>query len=229
MPDSHVETAPAYGAREAARSRFVTLTYAHLLGAVAYFTALEVALFRSGVAEQILRAIQSVPWLVVLGAYMIVGWFASRTAARVQSLPMQYLALWLFVSVKAVIFVPLLWVAEARADGVLSSAVQITLVGFVGLTLIAVLSGKQFRGLGIFVRWGLFVALLLIVAGALFGFELGPMFSVAMIGLAGGAVLSDTAKILHRYPTDRYVSASLELFASIALMLWYVLRFLNRR
>ena len=47
---------------------------------------------------------------------------------------------------------------------------------------------------------------------------------MAMVGLAGGAILYDTSNVLHHYPQDRYVGASLALFASVALMLWYVLR-----
>jgi FtsH-binding integral membrane protein len=35
---------------------------------------------------------------------------------------------------------------------------------------------------------------------------------------------NDTSNILHRYRTDQYVGASLALFASIALLFWYVLR-----
>jgi FtsH-binding integral membrane protein len=51
-----------------------------------------------------------------------------------------------------------------------------------------------------------------------------------MVALAGGAILYDTSNVLHHYPEDRYVAAALELFASVALMLWYVLRlFLSRR
>jgi FtsH-binding integral membrane protein len=45
-----------------------------------------------------------------------------------------------------------------------------------------------------------------------------------MVGLAGAAVLYDTSNVLHHYSEDSYVAASLELFASIALMFWYVLR-----
>ena len=72
--------------------------------------------------------------------------------------------------------------------------------------------------------WCGVVALTLIASGVIFGFELGTFFSVAMIALAGGAVLHDTSKVLHHLPEDRYVAASLELFASVALMFWYVLR-----
>ena len=73
------------------------------------------------------------------------------------------------------------------------------------------------------------MSLWLIIASMLFGFELGTWFSVAMIAFAGAAVLYDTSNILHHYPQDKYVAASLELFASIALMFWYVLQlFMNR-
>ena len=62
------------------------------------------------------------------------------------------------------------------------------------------------------------------IGGAVFGFQLGTWFSVAMIGFAGVAALDDTSNIIHNYPEDRYVSAAMQPFASIALMFWYVLR-----
>jgi len=68
-----------------------------------------------------------------------------------------------------------------------------------------------------------------IVGGVLFGFHLGTWFSVAMVGFAGAAILYDTSNVLHHYPEDRYVAASLELFASVALMFWYVLRLFMAR
>ena len=68
-----------------------------------------------------------------------------------------------------------------------------------------------------------------IAGGAIFGFNLGTWFSVGMVGLAGAAILYDTSNVLHHYPEDRYVAAALELFASMALMFWYVLQlFLSR-
>ena len=63
---------------------------------------------------------------------------------------------------------------------------------------------------------------------ALIGFYLlaliGTFFSVAMVGFAGAAILYDTSNVLHHYPEDRYVGAALQLFASVALMFFYVLR-----
>ncbi len=62
------------------------------------------------------------------------------------------------------------------------------------------------------------------MAGALFGFQLGTFFSVAMVAFAGAAILYDTSNVLHHFPEDRYVGAALQLFASVALLFWYVLR-----
>jgi fructose-bisphosphate aldolase class I len=41
-----------------------------------------------------------------------------------------------------------------------------------------------------------------------------------------GAILYDPPRILHEHKSDEYVSAALELFASMALLLWYVIRIL---
>jgi hypothetical protein len=70
--------------------------------------------------------------------------------------------------------------------------------------------------------------MLLIVAGALFGFDLGMAFAVGMVALAGGSILYDTSKILRSYPEHRYVGAALQLFASVALLFWYVLQIFLR-
>ena len=68
-----------------------------------------------------------------------------------------------------------------------------------------------------------------IFGGLIFGFQLGLFFSVAMVAFAGAAILYDTSNVLHHYPEDRYVAASLQLFTSVALLFWYVLRiFLSR-
>jgi len=211
-----------------ARSQFITRTYAHLLGAIVAFTAIEMVIFATGAAESIARALLSVPggWLVVLGGLMVVSWIASRTALTASSAAAQYAALGAFVTAEALIFVPLLFIAGQYYPGVITSAAAITLIGFTGLTAIAFITRKDFSFLGGLLRWGMLCALLAIVGAVIFGFTLGPFFCVAMIALAGAAVLHDTSDVLHRYPHDRHVAASLQLFASIALMLWYVISLL---
>ena len=213
-----------------ARAGFLVRTYAHLFGAILLFAAIEVFLFTSGLAYPIAQAMLGTNWLLVLGGFMVVSWFASKTAATAESKPAQYGALVATVVMQALIFVPLLAIADMTAPGVISSAAWVTLMGFTGLTALVVFTGKDFSFLGSLLKWGGIVALVAIVSAVLFGFELGTWFSVAMIAFAGAAILYDTSKVMTTYPEDRHVSAAIELFASVALMFWYVLRlFMSRR
>jgi FtsH-binding integral membrane protein len=98
------------------------------------------------------------------------------------------------------------------------------------LTGVAWYTRKDFSFMRGILTWGGIIAIVAIVGAVIFRFELGIWFSLAMIALAGGAILYDTSNILHHYPEDRYVGAALSLFASVAMMFWYVLRlFMSRR
>ena len=211
------------------RADFITKTYMHLFGAMIGFTLVEVYLFTSGLADHIAAALLGVNWLIVLGGFMIVGWFASRTAMQATSTASQYGALVAFIVAEAIIFVPLLYMAMMIDETIINSAAIVTLLGFAALTAVAFTTRKDFSFLGGLLRWGFICALILIVAGVLFGFQLGTFFSVAMIALAGGAILYDTSNVLHHYPQDRHVAAALSLFSSVALMFWYVLQLFMSR
>jgi FtsH-binding integral membrane protein len=190
---------------------------------------LEVWLFSSGLAEPIANAMLGGSWLMVLGAFMLVSWFATRTAHTSTSIGAQYAALAGIVAAYGVLFVPMLVVADATAPGAIQSAAIVTLLGFAGLTAVAFVTRKDFSFMGGMLRWGGVVAMVLIVASLLFGFNLGTWFSVGMVAFAGAAILYDTSNVLNHFPEDRYVAGALQLFASVALMFWYVLRlFMNR-
>lgn len=206
-----------------ARATFIMRTYLHLLGAIMGFVVIEMFLFNTGLAYSIAEAMLGVSWLLVLGGFIIVGWFASRVAFNARTAPAQYAALVGFVIAEALIFVPLLVIADLYAPGAIQSAAGVTILGFAGLTGVVFVTRKDFSFLGGMLRWGFIVALVLIVGAVLFGFELGTFFSVGMIALAGGAILYDTSNVLNHFPEDRYVGAALELFASVALLFWYVL------
>jgi FtsH-binding integral membrane protein len=81
-----------------------------------------------------------------------------------------------------------------------------------------------------FLKWGLVaggvIALGLIVVAIIIpgGISLGFWFSAAMVVLACGIILYNTSQVMHRYNTEQYVAASLSLFASIALLFWYILQ-----
>ncbi len=212
------------------RSQFIRRTYTHLLAAILAFAGIEYLLFSTPYAEQMAVFMLEKSWLAVLGAFIVVSWIASHVAHRVESKAAQYAALGLFVVAEAIIFVPMFFIALAVGPDIIQTAVAVTLGAFVALTAVAMLSGRDFSFLRSFLMWGGVIALGTIVMGIAIGFHLGTYFSMAMIGLAGASILYDTSKILKSYPEDRYIAAALELFASIALMLWYVLRlFLSRR
>lgn len=211
------------------RERFIAKVFNHLGGALLAFTALEVFFFTSGIANAIMGALKFVPWLAILGAFMIVGWIATRAAHTAESLSSQYLALGAYILAEAIIFVPLLTIASKVAPGAIANAGLITVLATLGLVGVAYVSRKDFSFLGTILKWAGLVAIVLIICSAVFGFTLGIIFSVAMVGFAGAAILYDASEVIHHYPEDRYVGAALQLFASVALMFWYVLRiFISR-
>jgi len=210
------------------RATFIWRVYGHVALAILGFAAIESYLFSSGMANNVLSLMAGTSWLLILGAFLVVGWLGSRVAHTVESKPMQYLALAGVVVAWSIIFVPMLAYAM-QTPGVIDSAVGVTLLGTGGLTAVAFITRKDFSFLRGILMWVGVLAIVGIVGSVLFGFELGTWFSVAMIGFAGAAVLYDTSNILHHYPEDRYVGAALQLFASIALMFWYVLRLLMAR
>ncbi|MEM6326071.1 MAG: Bax inhibitor-1 family protein [Bacteroidota bacterium] len=212
------------------RADFILRTYTHLVGAMLAFVAVEYVLFTTGIAQAI-AAPMAGNWLLVLGGFVLVSWLASRAAHTARSKAAQYAALGGFVIAEALIFAPLLYSAMlATGDlSLINNAAWVTLLGLAGLTGVAFWTRKDFSFLGGLLKWAFVLAIVAIVSALLFGFELGTWFSIAMIGLAGAAILYDTSNVLHHYPEDRYVAASLELFASVALMFWYVLRLFMSR
>ena len=67
-------------------------------------------------------------------------------------------------------------------------------------------------------------ALGFIVASIVFGFTLGPIFTYLMIAFACLYILYDTSNVLLHFRTDQHVGAALALFASVALLFWYILQ-----
>ncbi len=207
-----------------AQGSFLVRVYAQLALAIVLFVGLEVWFFKSGIANVVLQFVSGVSWLIVLGGFMLLSWLATMIAVPTVARPLQYVGFALYILLQALIFVPLLAVADQSAPGVIASAAQATLGGFFLLTGVVVVTRKDFSFLRSLIVWGGLFALVAIVCAVLFGFELGTWFSVAMVLLAGASVLYTTSNVLQRYPQNADVAAALQLFAGIALMFWYVLR-----
>ena len=80
-------------------------------------------------ADQIARFMLGFNWFLILGAFMLVGWLATRTAQTSTSLGMQYFSYGAYVVAEALIFVPLLYIADRKAPGAIDSATLITALG----------------------------------------------------------------------------------------------------
>jgi FtsH-binding integral membrane protein len=209
------------------RKTFIRKTYMHLAGAILLFILMETYLVTSGAGLWIAqRMTGGYSWLIVLGLFMGVSMLAQWWAHSQSSKPLQYMGLGLFIVAESIVFLPLLFMAAIQSDGyeMMAKAGIVTLGLFLGLTAVVFLTGKDFSFLGPILMIGGFVALGFIASGIVFGFSLGNVFAFAMVAFAGGSILYETSNILHRYNPNQHVAASLSLFASVALLFWYILR-----
>jgi FtsH-binding integral membrane protein len=226
----------AASALPANRAQFIRRTYMLLAAAIAAFIGVEAFLFASGAANAIVsimfpRGGGGMGWLVVLGIFMLISYLSERWATSETSKLTQFFGLGVYVVAEAIIFVPLLFVAAtASGDGTVILKAGIVSIGlFLGITATVFLTRSDFSFLAPILAIGGFAALGFIVASILFGFSLGNVFAFIMVAFAGTAILYQTSNVLHRFRTDQHVAAALVLFASVALLFWYILRIFSSR
>ena len=216
------------------RASFIRRTYLLLAAAILGFIVVEAGLFMSGAASLIAYGIfgtGGVGWLVVLGLFMLISYMANKWAVSESSTAVQYLGLAVYVVAEALIFVPLIFLSMYYSNDptVVVKAGVVTVGLFLGITATVFLTRTDFSFLAPILAIGGFAALGFIVASILFGFTLGNVFAFIMVAFAGTAILYNTSNVLHRFNTNQHVAAALTLFASIALLFWYILRIFTSR
>lgn len=210
------------------RASFIRKTYLHLAAAIGAFILLEAYLFNSGIADTIAKTMFGFSWFIVLALFMGVSFLANWWAHSATSKPLQYLGLGLYIVAEAIIFVPLLFIAKEFSGGdTIVKAGIVSLGLFAGLTATVFITRKDFSFLGPILTIGGFIALGFIAASMIFGFTLGSLFAFIMVGFAATAILFSTSNVLHQYHPTQHVAASLSLFASVALLFWYILTIFN--
>jgi probable permease len=216
---------------EEQKASFYRKTYIHVALAILAFIFVETALLMVVPTELIMGMVsQKYVWLLIIGGF----WLASMLAEKwtmASSRSMQYAGLGFYVLLEAIIFLPMMYIALVYTGSgkVILQAGLITFMLFLGLTGVALTSKRDFSFLRSVLIIGGFISLGLIVAGMLFGFNLGLWFSVGMVFLAGASILYQTNQLKNVYTTEQYVGASLQLFSSVMLLFWYVLRILMSR
>ncbi len=224
---------PVAEAMATERVEFIKKTYLHLAGAILAFVALSWAFLQIPITQDLARkmAFSGWGWLIVLALFMGASWVADRWAHTPGSVGRQYAGLSLLVVAQSLIFLPLLFIAtKYSTPDVIPKAAILTLFLFSGLTVVAFTTKADFSFLGGAIKVGGFVALGMIVLMMFFpaSSTLSLVFSGGMVCLAGASVLYNTSNIMREYPVGYHVGAALGLFASIALMFWYILQLFMR-
>lgn len=211
------------------RRTFIQRTYAHVFGAILAFVGLEALLLSMFDEMQILGTLGRA-WPLVFIGFLVVSWVAGAWANSNTSQTTQYLGLGLYVIAESVIFLPMLAIAQSPQFGggpsVIPTAAFLTLFIFGGLTLMVMVTKKDFSFLGNILRLISLAVVGLIIVSFFTSISLGGIwFATGMIVLMCGYILYETSNILHHYHTSQHVAAALALFASVATLFWYVLQF----
>ncbi|MEM7234497.1 MAG: Bax inhibitor-1 family protein [Planctomycetota bacterium] len=215
----------------AVRAQFLRKTYSHLFGAIALFVGLEVLLFQL----PNLQAFALWPFrggingLIYMLGYIFFSNVAERQAQSATKVSTQYAWLGFYVLLETAFFLPVLYWASLRGGDIIPTAGVMTLTVFGVLTMLVVFTKKDFEFLGPAIRLAMISALILIALAIilpLFGipFHLGGFFAGFMVVVAAAIILYQTSNVLHRYESSQHVAASLALFASVALLFWYLLQ-----
>ena len=215
------------------RVAFYKRTYSHVAGGVLAFILFEYLLLQiDPIVDFMLSMTEGYRWLLVLGGFMLATNYAEGMALRTTNKNTQYLAYGIYIFFEALIFVPLIYIAAFYMESgpeILNQAAIVTLALFTGLSAVVFVTKKDFSFLRTGLTIGFFIAIGLIVAGTLFGFNLGLWFSVAMCLLAGGSILYQTSNLMTKYGVEDYIPAALGLFASLMLLFWYILQIFMSR
>lgn len=213
------------------KAGFYRKTYLHVALAILAFIGVETVLLQV-VPDQMIFAMfaQRYLWLLIIGVFWLASVLATKWSLSLNK-STQYFGLGFYVLLEAVIFLPLIKIATLYAGPqVIFQAAMLTIAMFAGISAVAFTSKRDFSFLRNIIVIGGFISIGLIVAGMIFSFNLGLWFSVGMVILASATILYQTSKLKDSYATNQYVGASLQLFASIMLLFWYILSILmNRR
>lgn len=236
VPDSYQNTGYAQSFEKgtsllADRGAFIVKTYLHLLGAVLAFVVIEaiiISLFGTQLLEMYSENAQIFTF-VLLGVMIAGPFVANFIINSSKSIAGHYLALALYVSMYVLFFVPILTMVlyfVPEGSLIVGKAGILTGVIFAFLTAAVFITRKDFSFLRSFLIFGSLAALGLIVVALIFQFQLGLIFTYAMIALMCMYILYDTSNVLLHYHEDQYVLGAIELFASVMTLFMYILRLL---
>jgi FtsH-binding integral membrane protein len=226
------------------RVAFLRKTYAHLGGALIAFALITAGMMKYMTATSLKLASlgsSGMGFLFVIVLFMVVAYGGQRLAQSETSRGLQYLGLGISVVLWSVIAQPMIWFAivkfssnpyavlsgndmlSARAAAVLGESVIVTLAIFIGLTVTVFLTKKDFTFMRGILSISLFALVGITIASVIFGFNLGMLYSGAVILVMSGYILYETSLVMGYFRPTQYVSAALMLFGTIVTLFIHVL------
>lgn len=210
---------------------FLIKTYFHLLLATGIFAVSLYYILTTQVVLNVLFSLYTLPFagLIILASIIGIS-FVATFLVNTQSKPLQYIGLVIYPIMESILFVPLILSFVGRsAYSSLLNASWLTFLVFGLLTAVVFVTKPDLGFLSKFLGFASISAIVLIVLSLIFGFALGTWFSIAMIMLAAGYILYQTSEMLENYSSEGYVGAALSLFASVAMLFFYILRLFGSR
>jgi uncharacterized protein len=225
-------SSPVSSQTDSAKKTFLIRTYSHLMLCVAIFGACLFFMVTNKVIMSAIIGIYTLPFASFIILAGIIGLsFLTTFLVSSASKPVQYMGLVLYPVMQAFLFVPMILSFLGKgAESSLINASWLTVVVFAVLSLVVFVTKPDLGFLGKFIMFasiGSFVCIVL--SFVVPGFVLGTWFTIAMIALAAGYILYETSEIMNTNDTENYVGAGLALFASVAMLFFYILRFFNSR
>lgn len=94
--------------RPSERAIFIQKTYLHLAGAIGAFIVVEYLLFQLGIAAAITQFVAGsrFSWLLILGAFSLLGWMSRGLVAKADQIGTQYAGLGIYVVAQALLLPP---------------------------------------------------------------------------------------------------------------------------
>lgn len=142
-----------------------------------------------------------------------------------------FIALFSFTGLTGIVTAPLLamYIAADGGATIVLQALTMTGAAFIGLSLYALTSKKDFNYMGGALTMGLIVLIVGGLMNALFFHSSGMsmLMSFGGVFIFCGFILYDTSNIMRHYPTDEYISATLSLYLDVLNLFLFILRILG--
>merc|ERR1719329_1409271 len=142
--------------------------------------------------------------------------------------PTNYRLLWTFTVLMSLSIAGICAIYQQRGLGyIVLQAFAMTSACFIGLSLYAMKSGKDFEWMGGMLSMGLMGLLAFSFLGLIFGFHGGILFSLFGVVLFCGYIVYDTHRLMRIHGPDDAIVAAVELYLDILNLFLYMLELLS--